>query len=77
MSLVALMLLIDVTPDSSSVFITLFPLSSHVLSITSAKFLWYDISSLILFSSMFSLLILILELVSVSFWKVMSALNEL
>ena len=77
MSLVALMLLIDVTPDYSSVFSTLFPLSSHVLSITSAKFLWYDISSLILFSSIFSLLILILEFVSVSFWNVMSVSNEL
>ena len=77
MSLVALMEWIHVTSGSSPVLSKLILLSSHVWSITSAEFWWYDISSLILFSSIVSLLILILYYVSVSVCKVMSVLNEL
>ena len=65
------------TSASSSVWIKLIPFSSHLLSIISDEFLWDDISSLILFISMISSLIIIIDYVSVSFWKVTSVLNEL
>ena len=64
------------TSTSSSVLSKLFPFSSHVWSISSAKKLWYYISSLILFSSIISSLILLLDSVSVSFCKVMSVLKK-
>ena len=51
MSLVALIELIDVTSNYSSVLGKLFPLSSYVWSITSAELWLDDISSLILISS--------------------------
>ena len=65
------------TSASSSVWIKLIPFSSHVLSIISDEFLWDDISSLILFISMISSLIIIIDYVSVSFLKVTSVLTEL
>ena len=77
MSLVALIEWIDVTSASSSVLSKLFPFSSNVWSITSAEFLWDDISSLILLSSIISSLVLILDYVSVSFWKIMSVLKKI
>ena len=51
-------------------------LSSHVWSITPVEFWWDAISSLALFSSIFSSLLLVLHSVSVSFWKVTSSCFE-
>ena len=68
---------IDVKSDSSYVSIKLIPLSSHLWSITNAEFLWDDISSLILSSSIISSFILTLDSVSVPFYKMMSVLNRL
>ena len=77
MSLVALIEWIHVTSPSSSELSKLFPFTSNLWSMTSAEFWWDAISSLIFFSSIVSLLILILYYVSVSVCKVMSVLNEL
>ena len=77
MSLVALIEWVDVKSSSSYVLSKLFPLSSHVGSINYAEFLWDEMSSFILFSSIFSLLIIILDSVSVYVYKLMSVLNEI
>ena len=76
MSLVPLIYWIEVTSASSYVFIKLIPLSLHVWSITPAEFWWDDISSLALLSSIFSSLILVLDSVAVSFYKVTSSFDE-
>ena len=65
------------TSDSSYVLSKLIPLPSHVWSITSDVFLGDDMYTLVLFLSIISSLILILDSVSVYFWKVMSVLNEI
>ena len=55
----------------------MFLLSSYVWSIILAESWWDNISSLIYFSSIVSLLVIIIDSVSVSAWKVMSVLNKL
>ena len=77
MESVALTEWIYVTSASSTVLSNFFSLSSHVLPITSSEYWWEYISSLIFSSSIFSLLILIIDSVSVYVCKVMSVLNEL
>ena len=67
---------IDVTSASSSVLSKLIPISSHVWSITPDESLWDAISSLALLSSVFSSLILVLNSVSVSFYKVTISFDE-
>ena len=77
MSLVSLIYWIYVASASSYVLSNLIQLSLHVCEITSVEF-WRDASSsLALFSSIFSSLILVIDSVSVSFFKVTSSFDEI
>ena len=77
MSLVSLIEWTYVIYASSSEVNNFFPLSLYVWSITHAAFWWDDISSLIFFSWIFQLLILILDSVSVYIFKGMSISNDI
>ena len=77
MSLVTLIYWIEVISASYYVLSKLIPLSSHVWSITPVESWWYAISSLALLSSVFSSLILILDSVPISFYKVTSSFDEI
>ena len=77
MSLAALIEFINIISASSSILSKKFPLSSHVWSMTSSGFWWYDVSSLVFLSSNISSLILVINSALVYFCKVMILFNEL
>ena len=68
--------LIEVTSASYAGLIKLIPLSLYIWSITPVELWWYDIPSLVLLSSIFYSLILVIDSVSVSFCKVKSSFDK-
>ena len=76
MSLSSIVNWIYVVSASSSVLSKLIWFSSHVWEITFVEFCWDACSSVALLSSIFPSLILVLDSVSVSFWKGTSSFDE-